>query len=187
MIETPVNGLVKKQGEMVTLKCFAYGFPAPQFTWKPSGKEDGKVVSSLTLEASAEVMKEGVTCEVSNELGKDSKMFSVSIQGLFKGKLPCGKKTAKELSTGEVNNDIVVEMKTEKSNEEAGLLNKRPAAEQPSYQYHNNKGGKRGESQAARGGAASSAHVSRGGPTLIPENQRPARRSVPLSAAPLGN
>ena len=33
-------------------------------------------------------------------------------------------------SAGEVNNDIVVEMKTEKSNEQAGLLNKGPATEQ---------------------------------------------------------
>lgn len=31
---------------------------------------------------------------------------------------------------GEVNNDIVVEMKTDKANEEAGLLNKRPSTEQ---------------------------------------------------------
>ena len=29
-----------------------------------------------------------------------------------------------------MNNDIVVEMKTEKANEEAGLLNKRPSADQ---------------------------------------------------------
>ncbi|CAL8258715.1 unnamed protein product [Boreogadus saida] len=176
IIETPVNGLVAKQGEMVTLKCSAHGYPAPQFTWKPSGKESvsvegPRVVSTLTLEASVEVMKDGVTCEVSNEHGKDSKLFSVSIkeargndadraagqqQGgsstvviavvvcvllllaavaliyfLNKsGKLPCGKKTTKEVSAGEVNNDIVVEMKTEKSNEQAGLLNKGPATEQ---------------------------------------------------------
>lgn len=32
-------------------------------------------------------------------------------------------------ASGDVNNDIVVEMKTEKANEEAGLLNK-PAAQQ---------------------------------------------------------
>lgn len=47
-----------------------------------------------------------------------------------KSKLPCGKKDKKEVSTGEVNNDIVVEMKTDKANEEAGLLNKRPPTEQ---------------------------------------------------------
>lgn len=47
-----------------------------------------------------------------------------------KSKLPCGKKDKKEVATGEVNNDIVVEMKTEKANEEAGLLNKRPSTEQ---------------------------------------------------------
>lgn len=33
-------------------------------------------------------------------------------------------------TSGEVNNDIVVEMKTDKANEEAGLLNKRPPAGQ---------------------------------------------------------
>ncbi|KAM6968092.1 basal cell adhesion molecule [Aplochiton taeniatus] len=49
-----------------------------------------------------------------------------------KGKLPCGKKDQKAVASGEVNNDIVVEMKTEKANEEAGLLNKRPAPEQGS-------------------------------------------------------
>lgn len=38
VIETPVAGEVGKEGD-VTLKCLAYGFPAPQFTWKPSGKE----------------------------------------------------------------------------------------------------------------------------------------------------
>ncbi|KAJ8289801.1 hypothetical protein GJAV_G00005490 [Gymnothorax javanicus] len=47
-----------------------------------------------------------------------------------KGKLPCGKQDKKDVVTGEVNNDIVVEMKSEKANEEAGLLNKRPPVEQ---------------------------------------------------------
>ncbi|KAJ8005271.1 hypothetical protein DPEC_G00144900 [Dallia pectoralis] len=46
-----------------------------------------------------------------------------------KGKLPCGKKDKKDVASSEVNNDIVVEMKTEKANEEAGLLNK-PATQQ---------------------------------------------------------
>ncbi|XP_028971863.1 basal cell adhesion molecule isoform X2 [Esox lucius] len=46
-----------------------------------------------------------------------------------KGKLPCGNKDQKDVAGGEVNNDIVVEMKTEKANEEAGLLNK-PATQQ---------------------------------------------------------
>lgn len=44
-----------------------------------------------------------------------------------KNKLPCGKKDKKEMAAGDVNNDIVVEMKTEKANEESGLLNKRPS------------------------------------------------------------
>ncbi|KAJ0065862.1 hypothetical protein NL108_000089, partial [Boleophthalmus pectinirostris] len=39
MIETPGIGEVAKEGDMVTLKCASYGFPAPQFTWKPAGKE----------------------------------------------------------------------------------------------------------------------------------------------------
>ncbi|MED6281992.1 hypothetical protein CHARACLAT_027467 [Characodon lateralis] len=41
----------------------------------------------------------------------------------------CSKKDKKEASTGQVNN-IVVEMKTEKANEEAGLLNKKVNTEQ---------------------------------------------------------
>lgn len=39
MIEEPAIGEVEKEGDMVTLKCASYGYPAPQFTWKPSGKE----------------------------------------------------------------------------------------------------------------------------------------------------
>lgn len=39
MIETPAVGEVGKEGDMVTLRCSAYGSPAPQFTWTPSGKE----------------------------------------------------------------------------------------------------------------------------------------------------
>ncbi|XP_040900582.1 basal cell adhesion molecule isoform X2 [Toxotes jaculatrix] len=167
MIEAPVAGEVGGEGDMVTLKCSAYGFPAPQFTWKPSGKESvsveaNKVVSTVTLKATAEVMKDGVTCEVSNEYGTDSKTFPVSLKradkqqggssGVViavvvcvllllllvaaiyflnkKSKLPCSKKDKKEVASGEVNNDIVVEMKTDKANEEAGLLNKRPSTEQ---------------------------------------------------------
>ncbi|XP_028281743.1 basal cell adhesion molecule isoform X2 [Parambassis ranga] len=167
MIETPTAGEVGKEGDMVTLRCSAYGSPAPQFTWKPSGKESvsvegNKVVSSVSLQATAEVMKDGVTCEVSNEYGKDSKTFLVSLKradkqqggssGVViavvvcvllllllvaliyflnkKSKLSCSKKNKKEVAGGEVNNDIVVEMKTDKANEEAGLLNKKPSTEQ---------------------------------------------------------
>lgn len=39
-------------------------------------------------------------------------------------------------SSKEMNNDIVVEMKTEKANEEAGLLNKRPSVEQVRLPTH---------------------------------------------------
>ncbi|XP_074539482.1 basal cell adhesion molecule isoform X2 [Halichoeres trimaculatus] len=175
MIETPAVGEVGKEGEMVTLKCAAHGFPSPQFVWKPSGKESvsvegSKVVSTVILQATAEVMKDGVTCEASNEHGTDSKTFMVSLKRAIdnsadradkqqggssgvviavvvcvllllllvaliyflnkKSKLPCGKKDKKEVASGEVNNDIVVEMKTDKANEEAGLLNKRPSTEQ---------------------------------------------------------
>ncbi|XP_068998429.1 basal cell adhesion molecule isoform X1 [Embiotoca jacksoni] len=185
MIEPPAAGEVGKEGDTVTLKCSAYGFPAPQFTWKPSGTESvslegDKVVSTMTLPATAEVMKDGVTCEVSNEHGTDSKSFPVflkraidsSAEVLLSGnpvlksadkqqggssgvviavvvcvllllllvaliyclnkkrKLPCSKKDKKEVAGGEVNNDIVVEMKTDKANEEAGLLNKKLSTEQ---------------------------------------------------------
>lgn len=101
---------------MVTLNCSALGHPAPQFTWKPSGKEvlehasnrlglnlnqktvfvvffigvfvcvqsvtvmGNKVISTVTLEASAVVLKDGVFCEAYNTHGKDSKNFKVSIK-----------------------------------------------------------------------------------------------------------
>ncbi|XP_032374568.1 basal cell adhesion molecule isoform X3 [Etheostoma spectabile] len=175
MIDTPAVEEVGKEGDMVTLKCSAYGSPAPQFTWKPSGKESvllegNKVVSTVTLQATAAVMKDGATCEVSNQYGTDSKTFVVSLKRAIdnsadradkqqggssgvviavvvcvlllllmvaliyflnkKSKLPCSKKDKKEVASGEVNSDIVVEMKTDKANEEAGLLNKRPSPEQ---------------------------------------------------------
>ncbi|XP_077383254.1 basal cell adhesion molecule isoform X2 [Festucalex cinctus] len=174
VIETPVGGEVSKEGDEVSLRCSAFGSPAPQFTWKPSGKqsvtvEGNKVVSTVTLPASATVMKDGVTCEVANEHGADSKIISVSLKRAVdsadraeqqqggssgvviavvvcvllllllvaliyflnkKSKLPCAKKDKKQVADAEVNNDIVVEMKTDKANEEAGLLNKRPPAGQ---------------------------------------------------------
>lgn len=180
-IDAPVDGSVEKVGDVVTLSCSAHGHPAPQFTWTPSGKESvavegEKVVSTVTLEASEEVMKTGVTCEASNKHGSSTKTFNVAIKAakasdtdagndtnradkqqggstgvivavvvcvllllllvalLYflnkKGKLPCGKKDKKEVAGGEGKSDIVVEMKTDKDNEDAGLLNKRPAPEQ---------------------------------------------------------
>lgn len=42
--------------------------------------EGNKVVSTVTLQATAEVMKDGVTCEVSNEHGTDSKTLLVSLK-----------------------------------------------------------------------------------------------------------
>uniref|UniRef100_A0A8C1R8Q8 Ig-like domain-containing protein n=1 Tax=Cyprinus carpio TaxID=7962 RepID=A0A8C1R8Q8_CYPCA len=84
-IDASVNGFVDKEGGMVTLNCSALGHPAPQFTWKPSGKESvtvvgNKVISTITLEASAAVLKDGVICEANNSLGKDMKRFQVSIK-----------------------------------------------------------------------------------------------------------
>ncbi|XP_043973927.1 basal cell adhesion molecule isoform X2 [Gambusia affinis] len=164
-IETPVVGEVEQEGAEVTLKCSANGFPKPQFTWSASGREsisveDNKVVSSLTLFTTPEIMKSGVKCEVSNEFGKDTKDFPVALKRaetqrtgsstvvvavvvcvllllllvalfycLSKKTTICGNKDKKETATAQVNN-IVVEMKTEKANEEAGLLNKRINTEQ---------------------------------------------------------
>lgn len=84
-IAAPVNGFVDKEGVMVTLNCSALGHPAPQFTWKPSGKESvtvmgNKVISTVTLEASAMVLKDGVICEAYNKHGRESKNFRVSIK-----------------------------------------------------------------------------------------------------------
>uniref|UniRef100_A0A8C1ZXS5 Ig-like domain-containing protein n=1 Tax=Cyprinus carpio TaxID=7962 RepID=A0A8C1ZXS5_CYPCA len=84
-IAAPLNGFVDKEGGMVTLNCSALGHPAPQFTWKPSGKESvtvvgDKVISTVTLEASAAVLKDGVICEAYNKHGIDSKNFKVSIK-----------------------------------------------------------------------------------------------------------
>ncbi|KAL0985037.1 hypothetical protein UPYG_G00152120 [Umbra pygmaea] len=172
-IEEAVDGVVDKEGDMVTLSCSAQGHPAPQFTWTPSGTQSvtvagNKVVSTVKLEANAAILTNGVTCKASNSHGEDLRPFKVYINqamktdspndagradkhqggssgvviavvvcvllllilvGLIyflnkKGKLPCGKKDKKDVASGEVNNDIVVEMKTDKANEEAGLLNK---------------------------------------------------------------
>ncbi|XP_051577277.1 basal cell adhesion molecule isoform X2 [Myxocyprinus asiaticus] len=84
-IDAPVNGLVAKEGGMVTLNCSALGYPAPQFTWTPSGKESvtvvgNKVISTVTLVATAAVLKDGVTCEASNQHGIDSKKYKVSLK-----------------------------------------------------------------------------------------------------------
>ncbi|XP_029957908.1 basal cell adhesion molecule isoform X2 [Salarias fasciatus] len=174
VIETPAIAEVGQEGETVTVKCTAYGVPIPQFNWKPPGKEavtveGNKAVSTLTLQATAEIMKEGVVCEVANEYGAAMGNVPVSLkrtvgnsaeadkqQGGSSGvviavvvcvllllllvaliyflnkrsKLPCSKKNKKEVAGGEVNNDIVVEMKTDKANEEAGLLNRKPPTEQ---------------------------------------------------------
>ncbi|KAA0703240.1 Basal cell adhesion molecule B-CAM cell surface glycoprotein [Triplophysa tibetana] len=84
-IDTPVDVFIAKEGGIITLNCSALGFPSPQFTWTPSGKESvtvmgNNVISRITLEATSAVLKDGVTCEASNELGMDSKKFKVSIK-----------------------------------------------------------------------------------------------------------
>ncbi|XP_026800570.1 basal cell adhesion molecule isoform X1 [Pangasianodon hypophthalmus] len=184
-IDEPMTGKVARQGDKVTLRCSAQGYPAPQFTWKPSGKESleingNKFTSTVILEATAAVLKDGVICEANNEHGADSKKFTVEIQSdntidsnggargspvfatadtqqggskgvvvavlvcvllllllvavLYffgkRGRMACRKKEKKDVASGEVNSDIVVEMKSgEKPNEESGLLNK-PHVEQ---------------------------------------------------------
>lgn len=42
--------------------------------------EGNKVVSTMTLRATAEILKDGVTCEVFNEHGAESKSFPVDIK-----------------------------------------------------------------------------------------------------------
>lgn len=42
--------------------------------------EGNKVVSTVTLPATADVLKDGVTCEVSNVYGAESKSFPVAIK-----------------------------------------------------------------------------------------------------------
>ncbi|XP_043116851.1 basal cell adhesion molecule isoform X2 [Puntigrus tetrazona] len=84
-IAAPQHGFVDKEGGMVTLNCSVLGYPAPQFTWTPSGKESvtvigNKFISTVTLEASAAVLKDGVICEAYNKNGRDSKSFKVSIK-----------------------------------------------------------------------------------------------------------
>ncbi|XP_077067662.1 basal cell adhesion molecule isoform X2 [Siphateles boraxobius] len=83
-IDASGNGLVSKAGEMVTLNCSALGYPSPQFNWNPSGKQSvtvvgNRVISTVTLEATAAVLANGVMCEAYNEHGGNSKNFKVSI------------------------------------------------------------------------------------------------------------
>lgn len=84
-IGEPMQGKVEKEGSPVTLRCSAKGYPAPQFIWKPSGKVslvvNGNTFTSIvTLEATAAVIKDGVTCEATNMHGTDSKKIMVEIQ-----------------------------------------------------------------------------------------------------------
>ncbi|XP_060777214.1 basal cell adhesion molecule isoform X2 [Neoarius graeffei] len=83
-IDEPMTGKVARQGDMVTLSCSAKGYPNPQFIWNPSGKQSvnvkgNKITSTNTLEVTATVLKEGVTCEATNQHGTDSKKFRVEL------------------------------------------------------------------------------------------------------------
>ncbi|XP_061111999.1 basal cell adhesion molecule-like [Conger conger] len=165
-LDVPSDGVVEKEGDTVTLSCSARGYPAPLFTWKPSGKESvategNQVTSTVQLDATAAVLKDGVTCEATNEYGADSKQLKVVIgkepdkqEGnssgvvvavvlsllllillalllffLWKKEKLCFKKEKKGANE-EGNNSAAVEMSSDKSNEEKGLLNKPPAADQ---------------------------------------------------------
>ncbi|CAM4700483.1 unnamed protein product [Leuciscus chuanchicus] len=84
-IDDSRNGTVAKVGEMVTLNCSALGYPSPQFIWTPSGKESvtvvgNRVISTVTLEATATVLENGVMCEAYNEHGKKGRNFEVSLK-----------------------------------------------------------------------------------------------------------
>ncbi|XP_048008377.1 basal cell adhesion molecule isoform X2 [Megalobrama amblycephala] len=81
-IDSSVDGFSAKAGEKVTLNCSALGYPAPQFTWIPSGKESvtvvgNRVISTVTLEATDAVLKDGVLCEAYNEHGKVNMKFMI--------------------------------------------------------------------------------------------------------------
>ncbi|CAI5663596.1 unnamed protein product [Oreochromis niloticus] len=122
--------------------------------------EGNKWVSTLTLKTTADIINNGVTCKVNNEHGTDSMAFPLSLEQAGQGgssavviavvvcvllllllvgllyclsknnKLSCSKKDTKEVNSGMTNSSVVVELKTDKLNEEDGLLNKKNATEQ---------------------------------------------------------
>lgn len=59
--------------------CLVFLLPVLHRSCQSVLVEGNKVVSTVTLQATAEVMKDGVTCEVSNEHGTDMKTFPVSL------------------------------------------------------------------------------------------------------------
>ncbi|XP_069041417.1 basal cell adhesion molecule isoform X2 [Lepisosteus oculatus] len=182
-IDSALDGVVVKEGDLVTLTCSAQGYPMPNITWTPSGKKFvsnsvNRITSTVTLTVTSKILQSGVTCEATNVHGTNTKMLRVMIgkdtstaspahpsgagkqqsgsSGVVvaivvcvllllllvallyclqrKGKLPCGRQEKKEVLNAETNtNDIVVEMKSDKANEEAGLLEpsgRRPTAAQ---------------------------------------------------------
>lgn len=69
--------------EYVKTHIFAFSsIPLPSLlcSCQAVSVEGNKMVSTVTLQATAEVMKDGVICEVSNEHGTDSKTLVVSLK-----------------------------------------------------------------------------------------------------------
>ncbi|XP_067265328.1 basal cell adhesion molecule isoform X2 [Chanodichthys erythropterus] len=102
-IDSSVDGFIAKVGEMVTLNCSALGYPAPQFTWTPSGKESvtvlgNRVMSTVTLEATDAVLEDGVLCEAYNEHGKVNKKLKIVKSDADKG--PDANAANRELQQG---------------------------------------------------------------------------------------
>ncbi|KAK1795458.1 hypothetical protein P4O66_010627, partial [Electrophorus voltai] len=84
-IDEPLKAEVGKQGDMVTLKCSAQGHPPPQFTWKPSGKESLEIkgnnyISTVMLEATEVILRDGVTCEATNSHGTESRKIQLEVK-----------------------------------------------------------------------------------------------------------
>ncbi|XP_035386581.1 basal cell adhesion molecule [Electrophorus electricus] len=84
-IDEPMKAEVGKQGDMVTMKCSAQGHPSPQFTWKPSGKESLEIkgnnyISTVMLEATEVILRDGVTCEATNKHGTESRKIQLEVK-----------------------------------------------------------------------------------------------------------
>ncbi|NXP49401.1 MUC18 protein, partial [Heliornis fulica] len=127
--------------------------------------EDQHVASNLTVRVSHDLLRAGAMCRVSNALGVSEKhiqlldqktseskgviivaiivcILVVAVLGSViyflhkKGKIPCGRAGKQDITKPEARKDkIVVEVKSDKLSEEAGLLQgangeKRPAADQ---------------------------------------------------------
>ncbi|XP_067421207.1 cell surface glycoprotein MUC18 isoform X2 [Emydura macquarii macquarii] len=160
-----------QQNELVNLTCKAAAFPEPTITWSVNGTvqnhtERHRVISSLTVQVTPELMLSGVTCTATNKLGANSHHIKLQLKqktqeskGVIivaiivcilviavlgavlyflhkKGKIPCGRTGKQDITRPDARKDeIVVEVKSDKLPEEAGLLQgangeKRPAGDQ---------------------------------------------------------